>query len=57
MAHGLMDPVVPLIRATESRDALAALGYAIEWHTYPMPHSVSPQEVQDLNAWLVKVLG
>ena len=57
MAHGLMDPVIPLIRATASRDALAALGYAIEWHTYPMPHSVSPQEVQDLNAWLVKVLG
>ena len=57
MAHGLMDPVIPLVRATASRDALAALGYTIEWHTYPMPHSVSPKEVQDLNAWLVKVLG
>jgi phospholipase/carboxylesterase len=57
MAHGLMDPIVPLIRATASRDALAALGYTIEWHTYAMPHSVSPQEVQDLHAWLVKVLG
>jgi len=57
MAHGLMDPVIPLVRATASRDALAALGYTIEWHTYPMPHSVSPQEVQDLNAWLGKVLG
>jgi len=57
MAHGLMDPVIPLVRATASRDALAALGYTIEWHTYPMPHSVSPKEAQDLNAWLVKVLG
>jgi phospholipase/carboxylesterase len=57
MAHGMVDPVVPLLRATASRDALAALGYAVEWHAYPMPHSVSPQEVQDLNTWLLKVLG
>ncbi|MEI8267205.1 MAG: dienelactone hydrolase family protein [Betaproteobacteria bacterium] len=57
MAHGMLDPVVPLLRATASRDALAALGYAVEWHAYPMPHSVSPQEVQDLNTWLLKVLG
>jgi phospholipase/carboxylesterase len=57
MAHGMVDPVVPLLRATAARDALAALGYAVEWHAYPMPHSVSPQEVQDLNTWLLKVLG
>ena len=42
---------------TESRDALKALGYPVEWHTYAMEHSVCPQEVADLNTWLVRVLA
>jgi phospholipase/carboxylesterase len=57
MAHGRSDPVVPLARAVASRDALAALGYGVEWHEYPMPHSVCPEEVADLNRWLLRVLG
>jgi phospholipase/carboxylesterase len=57
LAHGRQDPVVPLSRAIASRDALQALGYQIEWHEYPMPHSVCAPEVADLNAWLLKVLG
>jgi len=28
----------------------------VEWHAYPMPHSVCPQEVEDIAAWLRKVL-
>jgi phospholipase/carboxylesterase len=57
LAHGRQDPVVPLGRAIASRDALQALGYEIEWHEYPMPHSVCAPEVADLNAWLLKVLA
>ena len=57
MAHGKVDPVVPLARATASRDALMALGYTPEWHEYPMPHSVAPEEIEDINHWLLKVLG
>ena len=56
LAHGRFDPMVTLARGTASRDALAALGYAIAWHDYPMEHSVCPQEIADLNDWLVKVL-
>ena len=56
LAHGRFDPMVTLARGTASRDALAALGYAIAWHDYPMEHSVCPQEIADLNGWLVKVL-
>jgi phospholipase/carboxylesterase len=29
----------------------------VEWHEYPMQHSVSPDEIEDLNAWLLKVLA
>ncbi len=57
LAHGTRDGVVPLDRATASRDALLAQGYAVEWHTYPMEHSVCPQEVVDIEAWLQKVLA
>ncbi|MEO7335237.1 MAG: dienelactone hydrolase family protein [Caldimonas sp.] len=57
LAHGRMDPVIPLARATASRDALVALGHPVEWHEYPMPHSVCPEEVRDLERWLCKVLA
>jgi phospholipase/carboxylesterase len=56
-AHGTQDPVIPIARAVASRDALAALGYEVEWHAYPMPHSVCGPEIVDMNRWLVRVLG
>ncbi|MET0540362.1 MAG: dienelactone hydrolase family protein [Variovorax sp.] len=57
MGHGSRDGVVPIARATASRDALQALGYAVEWHAYPMEHSVCLEEIADLGAWLRRVLG
>ena len=57
MAHGSYDPVIPLARAEQSRDLLQSLGYAVEWREYPMQHSVCPEEVTDIGAWLRKVLG
>ncbi|WP_428421190.1 alpha/beta hydrolase [Methylibium sp.] len=57
LAHGRDDPVIQLPRATASRDALQALGCAVEWHEYPMQHSVCPQEIVDLNRWLLRVLA
>ena len=57
MAHGTRDGVVTLPRATASRDALQALGYTVDWHDYPMEHSVCPQEVNDLAQWLRRVLA
>jgi len=57
LAHGTQDPVVPHARGVASRDALAALGYPIEWHDYPMPHSVCAEEIGDLNRWLLRVLA
>jgi phospholipase/carboxylesterase len=56
-AHGTQDPVIPIARATASRDALATLGYDVEWHSYAMPHSVCGPEIVDMNRWLVRVLG
>ncbi|MBT2325184.1 dienelactone hydrolase family protein [Variovorax paradoxus] len=57
LGHGTRDGVVPIARATASRDALAALGYAVEWHEYPMEHSVCMEEIADLNRFLLRVLA
>ena len=57
MAHGTQDPVVVIARGEASRDALAALGQPVEWHSYPMPHSLHPREISDVSAFLARVLG
>lgn len=57
MAHGTHDPVVVLARGEASRNALVTLGQPVQWHTYPMPHSVHPQEVADISRFLTAVLG
>jgi phospholipase/carboxylesterase len=57
MAHGTQDPVVVLARGEDSRDALVALGHPVQWHTYPMPHSVHPKEIADISDFLRQVLG
>jgi phospholipase/carboxylesterase len=56
MAHGTMDPMIVLSRAEASRDALVSAGYAVDWHTYAMPHSVHPQEIADISRFLKLVL-
>jgi phospholipase/carboxylesterase len=55
MAHGTQDPVVPLQLAETSAATLRAQGYEIEWHTYPMPHSVCAEEVEAISAFLARV--
>jgi phospholipase/carboxylesterase len=57
MAHGTHDPVVPYAMGTKSRDILTQAGYVVEWHDYAMQHSVCMEEVQDIGAWITRVLG
>jgi len=57
LAHGEQDGVVAVQRGEASRDALQALGYEVQWHSYPMAHSVCMEEVADLNRWLLRVLA
>jgi phospholipase/carboxylesterase len=57
LAHGQRDPVVGLDRGIASRDALEALGYTVEWHEYPMEHSVCAEEVAELQRFLLRVLA
>ena len=56
MAHGLSDPVLPFNLGVESREHLKTLGYSVEWHQYPMPHSVCAAEIADIRNYLLGVL-
>jgi phospholipase/carboxylesterase len=56
MAHGQFDNVVGMILGTRSRDYLKSQGYTVEWHDYPMAHSVSADEVADIRQFLLRVL-
>jgi phospholipase/carboxylesterase len=57
MAHGNEDELLPVALGAHSRDLLQATGYRVTWHTYPMAHSVSPEEVDDIGGWLATVLA
>jgi phospholipase/carboxylesterase len=52
MAHGSADPVVPPGAGEHSAQVLRALGFSLEWHAYPMGHSVCAEEIRDLGDWL-----
>lgn len=56
IAHGLFDPIVPLMLGEMCRQQLQGLDYLVDWHSYPMPHSVLPQEILDISRFLTKVL-
>ena len=57
MAHGTQDEVVPLRLAEASRSALQAKGYEVEWHTWPMPHSICAEEVEAVASFLMRVVA
>ena len=51
-AHGVEDDVVSPWLGTAARDLLTERGYNIEWHEYPMPHTVCSDEITAIGAWL-----
>jgi len=56
MAHGSYDDIIPMARAVASKDLLKKMNYPVEWHEYPMPHSVCPDEIADIGAFLARLL-
>jgi phospholipase/carboxylesterase len=56
MAHGIADDLIPVTRARTARDTLLELGYKVEWHEYPMGHSLCPQEIEEIAAWLQRII-
>ncbi|MSQ55355.1 MAG: carboxylesterase [Betaproteobacteria bacterium] len=56
-AHGQYDPMIGIERAERSRRKLESLGYAVQFASYPMEHSVCAEEIADIGAWLAAVLS
>jgi phospholipase/carboxylesterase len=56
-AHGTHDAVIPMAMAKASRETLQTAGYTVEWHEYPMQHSVCVEEIGDISRWLSRVLA
>ncbi|MEE9254945.1 MAG: alpha/beta fold hydrolase [Pseudomonadales bacterium] len=56
MAHGLMDPMIPVRRGVSSREELLKLDYEVAWHEYAMGHEVCAQELADISRWLTTQL-
>ena len=54
MAHGASDPVIPLVHAERSAQALQSFGFEVEWHRYPMAHQVCAEEIRDLGDWMAQ---
>lgn len=55
-AHGGMDPVVPVTLGKTAYEQLAAAGYPISWHTYPMQHSVCMPEIVAIGEFIERCL-
>ena len=55
MAHGSEDPLIPIELADDSRRKLELRGYAVEWASYPMPHSVCAEEVEALGEFFTRI--
>ncbi len=51
-AHGTRDPLISLDRAETTHQRLVEAGYSVDWHTYPMEHSLSTEEITDLSLWM-----
>lgn len=57
LAHGTQDHVVPYARGEYACQLLTAQGVPVEWHAYPMDHTVTVEEIGDIRAWLLRVFG
>jgi phospholipase/carboxylesterase len=52
LVHGTEDPMVPVGRARESRQRLAALGVLLTYREYEMGHEINAEALRDIVNWL-----
>ena len=56
MAHGQYDPMIPIVNAENTREALINLKYKVQWHAYPMEHQVCMEEIQAIREWMLGIM-
>lgn len=56
MLHGSQDDVIPFAWAKESSDYLSELGHLVSLRSYPMRHTLCPEEIAVIGNWLRDLL-
>jgi phospholipase/carboxylesterase len=57
LAHGRYDDVLPYALGEQAYKGLKQQGFEVDWHDYPMAHSVCEEEIGHIRAWLLRVLA
>jgi phospholipase/carboxylesterase len=57
MAHGTADSIVPLGLAEQSRTLLEECDYNVDWLSYPIEHSLCPEEIEAIGDWIKQRLA
>jgi phospholipase/carboxylesterase len=57
IAHGTDDSVVPYDLVQQAHRRMETRGLKLERHTYKMGHTLVPDEIRDIAAWLVRILA
>jgi phospholipase/carboxylesterase len=52
LVHGSDDPMIPVERAYDTRDALLALGVPTVFREYAMGHEIRPEALREIVRWL-----
>ena len=52
IAHGELDEVLTFDQGTALKEQVSGISSNVEWHAYRMGHTVSLEEIRDLNVWL-----
>ena len=50
--HGVQDPVVPEVLGQRTLERMKTLGFEPTYQTWPMPHSVLPEQLVEMGRWL-----
>jgi len=56
IAHGRLDPVIPVTFARQARDLLERVGFDVDYRESDAGHNVDPDDVPRTVAWLNRVL-
>lgn len=54
--HGTHDPMIGMDKGEAAKERLSSLGYAVEWHSFPMEHQVTMEEIEVMGAWFRRLL-
>jgi phospholipase/carboxylesterase len=58
IAHGTLDPVIPVEFGRDARDRLTDAGADVTYRESPMPHTIDPAFIRELQgSWLPRTLS